>query len=75
MSNNSLVFSPLSLGLEDLYHSTFNWDIYCDNIVGSMPTLRYFAAIVTSNWTLRHQVIWDYLIREYLAWKHLCRTA
>jgi hypothetical protein len=54
VSDNSSVSDPLPLGLEDLYHSPFNWNLYCDNIVGSVPTLRYFAAAVTSNWALRH---------------------
>jgi len=36
--------------------------IYCDDIVGTVPSLRQFATLAVSQTLIRHQVIKNYLI-------------
>jgi len=57
--------SLLAIPLE-LYSSDIHLTIYCDNIIGTVPSLRQFATLAVSQTLVRHQVIKNYLIREYL---------
>ena len=49
MSVKSLTLSSLSAIPLELYSSDIHLTIYCDNIVGTVPSLRQFAALAVTN--------------------------
>ena len=62
MANTQL---PLPSTIEEVYNSSSNLSWYCDNIEGTVPSLRQFSLLVVTNTILRHQVIQDHLSQEY----------
>ena len=56
--------SLLSSKLQSLYSYI---TVYYDDIVGTVPSLRQFAAVTVSHTLLRNQVFFSYLIWEQLA--------
>ncbi len=65
MSAKPLTLSLLLAILLELYSSDIHLTIYCDDIVGTVPSLRQFATLAVSQTLIRHQVIKNYLIQEY----------
>ena len=52
----------ISQELDSFYSSL---TLYCDNIVGTVPSLRQFAAVAVLQTLFRGQILKDYLTREY----------
>jgi hypothetical protein len=48
---------PLLSTIEEVYNSSSNLSWYCDDIEGTVPSLRQFSLFVVTNTILRHQVI------------------
>ena len=49
----------------DLYSIDLNLTFYCEDIVGTLPTLRQFATLAISKTLTRQQVFKEYILREY----------
>ena len=56
---------PLSTIPLELSSSDLELTIYCDNLVGTVPYLRHFAALVVSQTLVKHQIFKEYLFRTY----------
>ncbi len=52
---------PLPSTTEEFYNSSSNLTLYCDDIQGTVPSLRQFSILIITNTLLRHQVIQDHL--------------
>ena len=61
----------ISQELDNLYSSL---TLYCDDIIGTVPSLRQFAAAAVSQTLLRGQILKDYLTREYPVRKRMQRS-
>ena len=76
VSDPSLSLPILSSIPSELYSSDFNLILYCNDIVGSMPSsLKHFTIFAVSQILIRHQVIKNYLFWEYLVWRRVKHAA
>jgi hypothetical protein len=57
--------SSLSAIPLELYNSETNLTLYCEDILGTVPTLKQFASLAISQTLLRKQIFKEYLFREY----------
>ena len=64
--------SPVPL---DLYSIDVNLTFYCEDIVGTLPTLRQFATLAVSKTLTRHQIFKEYISWEYPSQRHVRRNA
>ena len=64
--------SLISQELESFYsHLT----LYCEDLVGTVPSLRQFAAAAVLQQLFRNQILKDYFIREYSMRKDVQHSA
>ena len=68
MLANPLTLSILLAISLKLYSSDFHLTLYYNDIIGTVPVLRQFASLTIVQTLVRHQVIKDYLIWQYLVW-------
>ena len=65
MADLHLPLLPLSTVPLELSSSDLELTIYCDDLVGTVPYLRHFAALVVSQTLVKHQIFKKYLFRTY----------
>jgi hypothetical protein len=75
VADNTLPTASHSLLSTELQHLHSNITIYCDDLMGTVPSLKQFAARTVSQLLFRNQVIHNYLIWYHLAWRHPQRVA
>ena len=67
MADNTLPIASHSLLSTELQHLYSNITIYFDDVVGTVPSLKQFAARTVSQLLFQNQVIHNYLIWYHLA--------
>jgi hypothetical protein len=75
LKDSSLSLAILSFIPLELYSSDFNLTFYCDNIVGTVPSLRHLATLAVTQALVRNQVTRNLLIQKYSVWQHIQHMA
>ena len=75
MADLYLPLLPLSTVPLELSSSDLELTINYDDLVGTVPYLRHFAALVVSQTLVKHQIFKENLFQTYSLRQHTCRVA